>query len=69
MSMNPHNVAEFTDLGRVRLSEHFFMREMLYSEGANLYGLSNIPENPDVAIATPRQYDVRRNAPGGPADR
>ena len=38
-------------LGRVRLSEHFFMREMLHSEIANFHGIPNIPDDPDVAIA------------------
>lgn len=46
----PRNVGELNDLGRVRLSENFFMREMLYSEVANLYGIPNIPEDPDLAI-------------------
>jgi hypothetical protein len=46
----PENVAALTELGRVRLSEHFFMREMLYSEVANHYGLPNVPEDPDLAI-------------------
>ncbi len=48
----PISVAELTDLGRVRLSEHFFMRDMLYSEVANFHGLSNLPDDPDLAIAT-----------------
>lgn len=43
-------LAELTRLGRVRLSENFFMREMLYSEVANAYGVSNVPENPDLAV-------------------
>jgi hypothetical protein len=47
----PDSVAALTDLGRVRLSEHFFMREMLYSEVANFYGKPNFPEDPDLAIA------------------
>jgi hypothetical protein len=38
-------------LGRVRLSQNFFMRDFLYSEIANLHGMSNIPEDPDLAIA------------------
>lgn len=37
--------------GRVRLSQHFFMRDFLYSEISNLYGIQNLPENPDMAIA------------------
>ncbi|MFQ5783729.1 MAG: hypothetical protein ACE5H8_02745 [Alphaproteobacteria bacterium] len=47
----PQSVAELTELGRVRLSEHFFMRDMLYSEVANFHGLPNVPEDPDLAIA------------------
>jgi hypothetical protein len=47
----PKSVAALTELGRVRLSEHFFMREMLYSEVANFYGKPNFPEDPDLAIA------------------
>ncbi len=48
----PKSVADLTALGRVRLSEHFFMRDMLYSEVANFHGLSNIPDDPDLAITT-----------------
>ncbi|WP_188411244.1 hypothetical protein [Agaricicola taiwanensis] len=48
---SPRSVKGLEDLGRVRLSESFFMRDFLYSEIANAYGLSNIPENPDLAIA------------------
>ena len=46
----PQSVAELTALGRVRLSEHFFMREMLYSEVGNHHGMPNVPEDPDLAI-------------------
>ena len=37
-------------LGMVRLSRNFYMREFLYSVVANVYGLTNIPDNPDLAI-------------------
>ena len=47
----PSNVAMLNELGRVRLSEHFFMREMLYSEVAHFHGMPNIPDDPDLAIA------------------
>lgn len=50
----PATVAELTELGRVQLSEHFFMRDMLYSEVANLHGMPNIPDDPDLAIAAGR---------------
>ena len=47
----PKSVAKLDELGRVRLSQNFFMRDFLYSEIANLHGLPNIPEDPDLAIA------------------
>ena len=46
----PGSVNALTELGRVRLSEHFFMRDMLYSEIANMHGIPNIPDYPDLAI-------------------
>lgn len=48
--MKPNTVAALEELGRVRLSHSFFMRDFLYSEIANFYGTPNIPENPDLAI-------------------
>ena len=47
----PASMKALEKLGRVRLSEHFFMREMLYSEIANFHGIPNIPDDPDLAIA------------------
>ncbi|MBD2059060.1 hypothetical protein H6F88_24190 [Oculatella sp. FACHB-28] len=47
----PASVKGLEELGRVRLSPSFFMRDFLYSEIANFYRLPNIPENPDLAIA------------------
>lgn len=38
------------EFGRVRLSEHFFMRDFLHSEIAAWHGLRNIPDHPDAAI-------------------
>jgi hypothetical protein len=46
----PRSVRALEELGRVRLSENFFMRDFLYSEVANLYGVPNIPDDPDLAI-------------------
>lgn len=37
-------------LGRVRLSDNFFMREMLYSSIGDYFGLPNYPENPELAV-------------------
>ncbi len=47
----PRTVNSLTELGRVRLSKSFFMRDMLYSEVASLHGLLNVPDDPDLAIA------------------
>ena len=47
----PSSMKELEELGRVRLSEHFFMREMLYSDIGNFHGIPNIPDDPDLAIA------------------
>lgn len=43
-------LADLTALGRTRLSSHFFMREMLYSDVGNAYGIPNIPETPALAV-------------------
>jgi len=48
----PTSVEMLDKLGRVRLSEHFFMRDMLYSEIAQFHGLMNAPDDPDLAIET-----------------
>ena len=46
----PTSVETLNKLGRVQLSPHFFMRDMLYSEIANFHRIQNIPDNPDLAI-------------------
>jgi hypothetical protein len=47
----PQSVKGLEELGRVRLSASFFMRDFLYSEIATIHGLPNIPDDPDLAIA------------------
>lgn len=42
-------------LGRVQLSPHFFLRDFLYSEISVFYGIPNIPDDPDLAIAAGRR--------------
>ena len=42
-------------LGRVRLSEHFFMRDFLYSSIGDFYGLPNYPEDPRLAVVAGSQ--------------
>ena len=47
----PRSMRGLENLGRVRLSTNFFMRDFLHSEIADFYGVANIPENPKLAIA------------------
>jgi hypothetical protein len=46
----PGSMKGLEELGRVRLSESFFMKDFLYSEIANFYGIRNFPDDPDLAI-------------------
>lgn len=50
----PQTMRGLEDLGRVRLSENFFLRDFLHSEIASLYGMPNIPDDPDLAVAAGR---------------
>jgi len=47
---SPKTVKALEELGRVRLSDSFFMRDFLHSEISEIEGIPNIPENPDLAI-------------------
>jgi hypothetical protein len=47
----PQSMRALEELGRVRLSRNFFMRDFLHSEIASFYGIPNIPDDPDLAIA------------------
>ncbi len=51
----PGSMRGLEDLGRVRLSPSFYMRDFLYSEIANLHAIPNIPDDPDLAIAAGRR--------------
>jgi len=46
----PGTYTGLEDLGRTRLSPHFFMRDFLYSELGNFFAKPNIPIDPDLAI-------------------
>lgn len=46
----PNTVNSLEELGRVRLSRSFFMRDFLYSEISQIEGIPNIPDNPDLAF-------------------
>jgi hypothetical protein len=47
----PKSVKALEALGRVRLSESFFLRDFLHSEIAVIHGFANVPDNPDLAVA------------------
>lgn len=47
----PRSMRSLETLGRTRLSRHFYMREFLYSEIANVHQIQNIPDDPALAIA------------------
>jgi hypothetical protein len=51
----PKTVRSAEALGRVRLSRSFFMRDFLYSEIANVHRMTNLPDDPDFAIAAGRR--------------
>ncbi|SLN40451.1 hypothetical protein [Pseudooctadecabacter jejudonensis] len=50
----PASYSGLETLGRVRLGQHFFMRDFLYSEIGNFHAVPNIPDTPDLAIAAGR---------------
>lgn len=49
---SPQTVKALENLGRIRLSESFFMRDFLYSEISQIEGIPNVPDDPDLAIET-----------------
>ena len=59
----PGSVRSLEELGRVRLSASFFMRDFLHSEIADFHGILNIPDAPDLAIAAGRKLCERCSNP------
>lgn len=54
----PKSVESLENLGRERLSPSFFMRDFLYSEISNIYGIPNVPEDPDLALENGRRLCI-----------
>jgi len=52
----PGSMRGLENLGRVRLSRHFFLRDFLYSEIGNVHEIQNIPDDPDLTIETGRAF-------------
>ncbi len=66
----PASVKGLEDLGRVRLSPSFYLRDFLYSEISAIHGIPNIPDDPLLAIEAGRKLceellEPLRNAFGG----
>ena len=51
----PKSVRTAEAFGRARLSRSFFMRDFLHSEIADIHGISNLPDDPALAIEAGRQ--------------
>jgi hypothetical protein len=51
----PKTVRGAENFGRVRLSRSFFMRDFLHSEIANVHRITNLPDDPQLAIAAGKQ--------------
>ncbi|RVJ47384.1 hypothetical protein [Sinorhizobium meliloti] len=51
----PGSMKSLEDLGRVRLSKNFFLRDFLHSEIAEFYRIPNIPDDPELAIEAGRK--------------
>jgi len=54
MMRKPETLTALEELGRVRLSRSFYMREFLYSEVAAMHGLANVPDDPALAVRVGR---------------
>ena len=50
----PKSVRTLEDFGRIRLSKSFFMRDFLYSDIATIHRMTNLPGDPELAIAAGR---------------
>lgn len=45
-----NSINSLDEFGRTQLSNNYFMRDFLYSEISNYYGIPNIPDDPSLAI-------------------
>jgi hypothetical protein len=48
-------VKALEEFGRERLSKTFFMRDFLFSDISQIHGISNVPDDPDLAIQAGRR--------------
>jgi hypothetical protein len=52
----PTSMRGLEQLGRTRLSRHFFLRDFLLSEIGVIHGIPNIPDDPALAIDRGRRF-------------
>lgn len=50
----PRSMRALEELGRVKLSKTFYLRDFLHSEVASFHGLANMPDDPDLAVEAGR---------------
>ena len=64
---SPASYDALETLGRVRLGQHFFMRDFLYSEISNFHAIPNIPDDPDRTrpSVSRASYEAGRRITGG----
>ncbi len=48
------NLKQLEEIGRIRLSKNFFMRDFLYSEISQVEQIPNVPEDVDLAVQAGR---------------
>lgn len=48
-------VRDLERIGRIRLSENFFLRDFLHSEIASVYGITNVPADLNLAVTAGQQ--------------
>ena len=49
------SVRSLEDFGRIRLSQSFYMRDFLHSEIAEIHGISNVPDDPELCVEAGRR--------------
>ncbi len=55
MTMGEWTVERLNAFGRTRLSQHFYMRDFLFSDIASIHGLINAPDDRELAVAAGSQ--------------
>ena len=54
MSSEKSRFWSLEELGRIQLSQHFYLRDFLYSEIAAAFSLPNVPDDLELAVANGR---------------